>query len=75
MEENENLEEELTSYIHDLFLNLEYVEWRKSLKQYEATKWYSLIVKLDEIKAPIDRLKGFSESIYSKLVFNYTKAP
>ncbi len=75
MDLNENIEEELTNYVHDLFLNNEYVEWRKGLKEYESGSWHSLIVKLDSLGAPIDRLKEFGEETYSKLVFNYVKAP
>lgn len=71
----EEIEKELTTYIHDLFLNSEYLEWRKGLKNYEAGKWHSLIVKLDNFGAPIQRLQYFGESIYSKLVFNYVQAP
>lgn len=75
MESKEEFEEELTGFIHDLFLDTEYLEWRKGLKQYESNKWHSLIVKLDEIGSPIDRLKSFGVETYSKLVFSYIQAP
>lgn len=75
MESNEEFEEELTGFIHDLFLDTEYLEWRKGLKQYGSNKWYSLMVKLDEIGAPIKRLKSFGVETYSKLVFSYIQAP
>jgi hypothetical protein len=75
MELVEESAEQLTNYIHDLFLDNEYLEWRKGLKEYESGTWHSLIVKLDRSGAPIDRLKKFGENIYSKLVFNYVKAP
>lgn len=75
MEEVEGLKEELTAYIHDLFLDNKFLEWRKGLKQYSEGEWHSLIVKLSNANAPIDRLRNFGQQTYSKLVFNYVKAP
>ena len=75
MDCTENLEEELTTFIHDLFLNSEYLEWRIGLKQYNLGEWHSLIVKLNSVGCPIDRLRAFGEQTYSKLVFNYVQAP
>ena len=75
MDEFEEFEENLTTYIHDLFLDNEFLEWRKGLKQYREGKWHSLIVKLSDIGASVERLKNFGEQTYSKLVFNYVKAP
>lgn len=75
MAETGKIKNELTTFVHDLFLNLEYIEWRKNLKSYEAGKWHSLIVKLHKIGAPVDRLEDFGESIFSKMVFNYVEAP
>ncbi len=71
----EKTEEELTTFIHDLFLENKFLEWRKGLNKHEAAKWHSLIVGLDNCGAPIDRLQHFGQSIYSKLVFNYVNAP
>lgn len=71
----EKFEEELTNYIHDLFLENEFLQWRKGLKQYSEGQWHSLIVKLANANAPIDKLMYFGEKIYSQLVFNYVKAP
>ncbi|MCL2913077.1 hypothetical protein L2725_04655 [Shewanella corallii] len=75
MDEVEEFEEELTSYIHDLFLGNEFLEWRNGLEQYSEGQWHCLIVKLSDADAPIDRLRDFGEQTYSKLVFNYVKAP
>jgi len=75
MERKEGFEEELAAFIHDLFLDAEYLEWRKGLKQYDSTKWHSLIAKLDEQGAPIEHLKSFGVQTYSKLVFSYIQAP
>lgn len=75
LDKTREFEEELKTYIHDLFLNLEYKAWRMNLENYEAGKWHSLIAKLHKIGAPVERLEEFGESIFSKLVFNYVKAP
>ncbi|MCL1036450.1 hypothetical protein L2750_04700 [Shewanella submarina] len=75
MDDVEEFEKELTTYIHDLFLDTEFLEWRKGLEQYSEGQWHSLIVKLSNADAPIDRLRDFGEQTYSKLVFNYVKAP
>ena len=75
MESNQEFGEELTAFIHDLFLGTEYLQWRKNLKQYDSTKWHSLIVKLNEQGAPIERLKSCGLQTYSKLVFSYIQAP
>ena len=75
MERNEEFEEDLTGFIRDLFLDTEYLVWRKGLNRYETNKWHSLIVKLDEAGSPIDRLKSFGVQTYSKLVFSYIQAP
>tara|TARA_B100000768_G_scaffold180296_1_gene199862 strand:+ start:1819 stop:2136 length:318 start_codon:yes stop_codon:yes gene_type:complete len=75
MDESEEFEEELTTFIHDLFLNTEYLNWRKNFNDVSANHWHSLIVKMDELGLPLTRLKSFGEPIFSKLVFSYTKAP
>lgn len=75
MDDNEKLEEELTTFIHDLFLNTEYVNWSKNIMNYSANNWHSLIVKLDELDLPLARIRSFGEPAFSKLVFSYTKAP
>ena len=75
MDDTENFEEELTEFIHDLFLNTEYLNWRRNLNNYSANDWHSLIVKLDELGLPLTRPKSFSEATFSKLVFSYIKAP
>mgnify|MGYP001052328626 FL=1 len=75
MNQIEEFEEELTAYVHDLFLNNEFLHWRKGIKQYSEGTWHSLIVVLSNAGAPIERLKEFGEQTYSKLVFNYVKAP
>jgi hypothetical protein len=68
-------EEQLTSFTHDLFLNNEYLNWRKNLKSNTEGKWHSLISNLHKNEAPLEEIKSFGEGIYSKLVFNYVKAP
>ena len=75
MDDTENFEEGLTEFIHDLFLNTEYVNWRRNLNNYSANGWHSLIVKLDELGLPLTRLKSFGEAIFSKLVLSYITAP
>lgn len=68
-------EEELRSYVHDLFLNQEYIEWRKALKAFSSGEWHSLIAGLVQYDVPIAALLAFDEEIFSKLVFSYIKAP
>jgi hypothetical protein len=75
MDDTEKFEEELTEFIHDIFLNTEYLNWRVNLKNYSANNWHSLIVELDQLGLPLTKLKSFGESTFSKLVFSYTKAP
>ncbi len=69
------IEEELSNYVHDLFLNREYTNWRKDIKSASEGKWHSLVSSLAMHSAPIDQALSFGEEISSKLVFNYTKAP
>lgn len=68
-------EEELSSYIHDLFLSKEYISWRKDINSVTEGKWHSLIASLARHNAPTDKALSFGENIYSRLVFSYTKAP
>ena len=75
MSDWEETEEELSTFIHDLFLNKEYLEWRRSLKSFEEGKWHSLIVSLKNQGVPLAEILKFGENIFSKLVFNYIKAP
>jgi len=75
MSDWEEAEEELSTFIHDLFLNNEYLEWRKDLKSASEGKWHSLVVSLDKHGAPLEEIAKFGEGIVSKLVFNYVKAP
>jgi len=75
MDKEDKFEAELTTFIHDLFLNNEYKIWRKGLKEYEAGKWHSLIAKLHKAGAPVKRLESFGEAAFSGLVFSYIKAP
>ena len=51
------------------------MERRKSLKSFEEGKWHSLVVSLDKNNAPLEQIKAFGKGIFSKLVFNYVKAP
>ena len=69
------IEEELSNYVHDLFLNREYISWRKDIKSASEGKWHALIPSLLTYNAPIDQVLSFGEEISSKLVFNYTTAP
>ncbi len=75
MDDTENFEEQLTEFVHDLFIDNDYLKWRKNLKGYSASSWHSLIVKLDELDIPLTKLKSFGEATFSKLVFSYIKAP
>jgi hypothetical protein len=75
MDDTAIFEEELTEFIHDIFLNAEYINWQKNLNNYSADIWHSLIDKLDELGVPLTKLKSFGECTFSKLVFSYTKAP
>ena len=45
-------EEELTSCIHDLFLNKEYVEWRKALRAFSTGEWHLLTASLAKKHVP-----------------------
>lgn len=75
MNESKILEEELTSFTHDLFLDNSFIDWRIGLIDITDGKWRSLIKNLSLHSAPIKDLKKFDENIYSKLVFNCVKAP
>jgi hypothetical protein len=75
MVDAEDIEQELSAFIHDLFLKDEYIAWRKNLKSFPSGKWHSLIVKLDEYEVPLEEIKSFGNSIFSKLVFSYIEAP
>lgn len=75
MRDTKEVEVELSAFVHDLFLNNEYIEWRKNLKSSTEGKWNSLVVSLDAYDAPLQEISKFGESIVSKLVFNYVKAP
>lgn len=75
MSDIEKLEKELSTFIHDLFLNPEYIDWRKDLKSSMEGEWHSLVVSLDSHGAPLKEISKFGETIVSKLVFNYVKAP
>ena len=44
--EIEQTEEELTNCIHDLFLNNEYIEWRKALRSFHPGEWHLLTASL-----------------------------
>ncbi|MBB4822267.1 hypothetical protein HNP29_005681 [Pseudomonas alcaligenes] len=72
---SKQVNEELSTFIHDLFLYNEYKEWRKGLKSVSEGKWHSLVAGLSRFGAPTDRALGLGEDICSNLVFNYTKAP
>jgi hypothetical protein len=75
MDTEDTTEELLTSFTHDLFLNNEYLNWRKNIKSNTEGEWHSLILSLCKNEAPLEKVKSFGEGIYSKLVFNYVKAP
>ena len=75
MDKTEVFEEEISTFVHDLFLNNEYLAWRKSIKSFTPGKWHSLIVKLEKYEAPLERIKGFGETTFSKLVFSYIESP
>ena len=65
----------LSVYIHEIFSKAEYKDWRCNLKSFQEGKWHSLIASLNKHTLPLDRLYEFGNSVYSKLVFNYVKAP
>lgn len=71
----EQNEEDLTSYINDLFLDREYLGWRRELKAFSAGSWHSLVTCLASCNAPTDVFLAFGECVYSKLVFSYIEAP
>ena len=73
MNDDSEFEQDLTTFSHDLFLNSEYMVWRKNIKQYTPGEWHSLIVKLDKVGVPIERLRDFGEATFSKLVFSLSK--
>jgi hypothetical protein len=75
MSDIEETEEELSAFIHDLFLNKEYMDWRKDLKSSREGIWHSLVVSLDKHNAPLQEILRFGKNIESNLVFNYVKAP
>jgi len=69
------VEDKLTRFVHDIFLDLEYKSWRNKLFNFELDRWYSLIVELDKSQVALSRVKEFNESIYSKLVFRCIRSP
>jgi hypothetical protein len=75
MDKTEEFEEALSTFIHDLFLKNEYLIWRKNIKSFNPGKWHSLIVELDKYGAPLEKIKGFGEATFSKLVFSYIESP
>lgn len=75
MGKTEKPEEELNSFIHDLFLNTEYIYWRRRLKEYSPSRWHSLAVELSKLDIPIESLLRLGKSVYSKLVYNWIEAP
>ena len=75
MSDRKETEKALSVFVHDLFLKNQYIEWRKNLKSSQEGKWHSLVVSLNRCGAPLEELMDFGESIFSRLVFNYVKAP
>lgn len=69
------IEDKLTHFIHDVFLNLEYKSWRNKLFNFEVDRWYSLIVELDKSQVDLNHIKEFDEGIYSKLVYRCIRSP
>ncbi|KWS55839.1 MULTISPECIES: hypothetical protein [Pseudomonas syringae group] len=68
-------EEELTSCIHDLFLNKEYVEWRRALRAFSTGEWHLLTASLAKKHVPTEAFLEFGQEIYPNLVFSYIEAP
>jgi len=73
--EIEQTEEELTNCIHDLFLNNEYIEWRKALRSFSPGEWHLLTASLENRNTPTTAFLEFGEGIHSKLVFSHIDAP
>jgi len=47
MSDGKESEAEISEFVHEIFLNYDYVEWRRNLESNEEGKWHSLIVSLD----------------------------
>ena len=75
MNENHTIEEKLTNFIHNVFLESEYRNWRNNLFNFELDRWYSLIVELDKSQVALNRIKEFDKGVYSKLVFRCIRSP
>lgn len=67
--------DQLTTFTHDLFMKTEYRDWVKAIPDYERNRWYSVIVELDRVGAPVDRLKTFGQAIYSAYVLRCFESP
>ena len=72
---DKNLSSKLTELSHNLFTLPEYKLWRDELSKRKRDHWFSLIVELDRLQIPIEKLKDFGEDVYSKLVFRCIEAP
>jgi len=75
MDEIGQIEEKLNTCIQDLFLDNEFLEWRRNLKASSEGVWHSLLASLAKYKAPVEKFSAFGQNTFSKLVFNYVKAP
>lgn len=65
----------LTALTHDLFVNVEFRDWVNAIPGFERNRWYSVIVELDRVGAPVGRLKTLGRAIYSAYVFRCFESP
>ncbi len=75
MSEVEELERNLTIFVHDLFSMHQYAQWREYLSNQETNRWYSLIVELEKSHCSLSLIKNFGEAVYSKLVYRCIPSP
>lgn len=75
MNNDVKIEVELTNYVHNLFLESHYADWRDKLFEQLDERWYSLVVELSKNKVPTNNIKQLGEEIYSKFVYRCIPSP
>ena len=65
----------LTEFTHDLFLKRAYRDWVEGLSSYRRDHWYSVIVELDRVGAPVDELQELGSDVVRGYVFRCFGSP
>ncbi|PPC75166.1 hypothetical protein C4K68_21225 [Pokkaliibacter plantistimulans] len=70
-----NLETDLKTFIHDLFIKKAFHPWLLELPQKRPSHWYSLIADLDRSGCTVSTLQQLGEEVYQPLVYQCIKSP